>query len=311
MTATRTTTRIFRPGRGSPSIHAGRRARTAGNGVPRSARTPDPGRLERRQRAVRTGGMAPPPGTRNRPAAAPRPGTTSPGSSPDSTSPGMTSPAMTEGPRTTRQPGTTRRPGYQEEPGEAVPPAVRPRGRQAAARARRNRRSLYLWGGVLGVAVLIGVGVWFLVSGGSKPASVPDPLVTTFQAGEFRTCPERVHRGDRRHARPVPAREADRRLAELAGRRRGQPVQLDAGPPAALPAAQRPGAGVHAERPGQRGRQRHVRGDGRIHLRAAAEDQPAQGHPPAARPRSPRSRAGHQGVLRAAGHPGGPGSRRT
>ena len=79
--------------------------------------------------------------------------------------------------------------GYQEEPDEDVPPAVRPRGRQAAARARRNRRSMYLWGGVLGVAVLIGVGVWFLVSGGSQPASVPNPLVTTFQAGEFRSVP--------------------------------------------------------------------------------------------------------------------------
>ena len=81
------------------------------------------------------------------------------------------------------------RPGYQEEPGEAVPPSVRPQGRQAAARARRNRRSIYLWGGVLAVAVLIGVGVWFLVSGNSKPASVPNPLVTTFQAGEFRSVP--------------------------------------------------------------------------------------------------------------------------
>ncbi|MGI8446129.1 MAG: hypothetical protein ACR2MP_02865 [Streptosporangiaceae bacterium] len=78
---------------------------------------------------------------------------------------------------------------YQEEPGEPTPPPARPRGRQAAARARRNRRSVYLWGGVLGVAVLIGAGVWFLVSGGSKPASVPDPLVTTFQAGEFKTVP--------------------------------------------------------------------------------------------------------------------------
>jgi len=48
---------------------------------------------------------------------------------------------------------------------------------------------MYLWGGVLGVAVLIGVGVWFLVSGGSQPAGVPNPLVTTFQAGEFRTVP--------------------------------------------------------------------------------------------------------------------------
>jgi hypothetical protein len=85
--------------------------------------------------------------------------------------------------------GYSEPPGYQEEPGEASPPPARPRGRQAAARARRNRRSMYLWGGVLGVAVLIGVGVWFLVSGGSEPAGVPNPLVTTFQAGEFSTVP--------------------------------------------------------------------------------------------------------------------------
>jgi hypothetical protein len=80
-------------------------------------------------------------------------------------------------------------PGYQEERAEAPPPPVRPRGRQAAARARRNRRSWYRWGGILGVAVVVGVGVWLLVSGGSKPASVPNPLVTTFQAGEFKTVP--------------------------------------------------------------------------------------------------------------------------
>ena len=143
---------------------------------------------------VRTGGMARPPGTRSRPAAAPRPGTTSPGSSPGTTSPDTTSPDIDEpgydhGPAYDASARHDTRHGYQEEPGEAVPPAVRPRGRQAAARARRNRRSIYLWGGVLGVAVLIGVGVWFLVSGGSKPASVPNPLVTTFQAGEFRSVP--------------------------------------------------------------------------------------------------------------------------
>ncbi|HEY7918088.1 MAG TPA: hypothetical protein VIE45_00475 [Streptosporangiaceae bacterium] len=80
-------------------------------------------------------------------------------------------------------------PGYDEEPGEFPPPPVRPRGRQAAARARRNRRSIYLWGSVVVVAVLVGVGVWFLVSGGSKPAAAPDPLVTTFLPGEFRTVP--------------------------------------------------------------------------------------------------------------------------
>ncbi|HEX3390336.1 MAG TPA: hypothetical protein VHT94_14970 [Streptosporangiaceae bacterium] len=79
--------------------------------------------------------------------------------------------------------------GFDEEPGEFPPPPVRPRGRQAAARARRNRRSIYLWGGVLAVAVLVGVGVWFLVSGGSKPAAAPDPLVTTFLPGEFKTVP--------------------------------------------------------------------------------------------------------------------------
>ena len=79
--------------------------------------------------------------------------------------------------------------GYDEEPGELPPPPVRPRGRQAAARARRNRRSLYLWGSVLAVAVLVGVGVWFLASGGSKPAAAPDPLVTAFLPGEFRTVP--------------------------------------------------------------------------------------------------------------------------
>jgi hypothetical protein len=48
---------------------------------------------------------------------------------------------------------------------------------------------LYRWGGILGVAVVVGAGIWLLVSGGSKPASVPNPLVTTFQAGEFRTVP--------------------------------------------------------------------------------------------------------------------------
>ena len=79
--------------------------------------------------------------------------------------------------------------GYDEEPVEFPPPPVRPRGRQAAARARRNRRSIYLWGGVLAVAVLVGAGVWFLVSGGSKPAAAPNPLVTTFLPGEFRTVP--------------------------------------------------------------------------------------------------------------------------
>ena len=97
--------------------------------------------------------------------------------------------ALTSRRATTSLRGTTSRPCATKSRDAAVPPSARPRGRQAAARARRNRRSVYLWGGVLGVAVLIGAGVWFLLSGGSKPASVPDPLVTAFQAGEFRTVP--------------------------------------------------------------------------------------------------------------------------
>jgi hypothetical protein len=42
---------------------------------------------------------------------------------------------------------------------------------------------------VIAVAVLVGVGVWFLLSGGAKPAAAPNPLVTTFLPGEFRTVP--------------------------------------------------------------------------------------------------------------------------
>jgi len=76
-----------------------------------------------------------------------------------------------------------------EFPGEPPAPPVRPRGRQAAARARRNRRSLIRWGSVLVVAVAIGVGIWLLVKGNSGPAGQPDAIVTTFQPGEFQTVP--------------------------------------------------------------------------------------------------------------------------
>ena len=102
----------------------------------------------------------------------------------DSAAPGYEEPPVYDEPAGYQEPTE-----YDDEPGNAVPQPARPRGRQAAARALRNRRSMYLWGGLLGVAVLVGVGVWFLVSGGSKPASTPAPLVTTFQAGEFRTVP--------------------------------------------------------------------------------------------------------------------------
>ena len=68
-------------------------------------------------------------------------------------------------------------------------PRVRPRGRQAAARARRTRRSIYLWGSVLAVAAVVGGGLYLLLSGGSQPAKQPDAMVTTFLPGEFQTTP--------------------------------------------------------------------------------------------------------------------------
>ncbi len=72
---------------------------------------------------------------------------------------------------------------------QAPAPRVRPRGRQAAARARRTRRSMYLWGGVLIVAAVVGGGLYLLLSGGSQPVKQPDAMVTTFLPGEFQTTP--------------------------------------------------------------------------------------------------------------------------
>jgi hypothetical protein len=74
-----------------------------------------------------------------------------------------------------------------EEP--AVAPRARPRGRQAAARARRTRRSIHLWGTVLVVAAVLGGGIWWLVGRGSGPVKQPDAIITTFQPGEFQTVP--------------------------------------------------------------------------------------------------------------------------
>jgi hypothetical protein len=42
---------------------------------------------------------------------------------------------------------------------------------------------------VLVVAVVVGGGVWLLSRGGGSPATLPDPIVSTFQAGEFQTVP--------------------------------------------------------------------------------------------------------------------------
>ncbi|HEV3292319.1 MAG TPA: hypothetical protein VG123_25385, partial [Streptosporangiaceae bacterium] len=73
---------------------------------------------------------------------------------------------------------------------EALPaPRVRPRGRQAAARARRAHRRIYLWGGVLVAAAVVGGGLYLLLGRSSPPAKQPDAMVTTFLPGEFQTTP--------------------------------------------------------------------------------------------------------------------------
>jgi len=72
---------------------------------------------------------------------------------------------------------------------EMPAPRVRPRGRQAAARARRAHRRIYLWGGVLVVAAIVGSGLYLLLGRSSPPAKQPDAMVTTFLPGEFQTTP--------------------------------------------------------------------------------------------------------------------------
>jgi hypothetical protein len=48
---------------------------------------------------------------------------------------------------------------------------------------------MYLWGGVLVVAAVVGGGLYLLLSGGNQPAKQPDAIVTTFLPGEFQTTP--------------------------------------------------------------------------------------------------------------------------
>ena len=82
--------------------------------------------------------------------------------------------------------------GYSPPPDddEELPaPRVRPRGRQAAARARRAHRRIYLWGGVLVAAAVVGGGLYLLLGRSSPPAKQPDAMVTTFLPGEFQTTP--------------------------------------------------------------------------------------------------------------------------
>ena len=76
---------------------------------------------------------------------------------------------------------------------EAEPPDVPrrtgPRGRQAAARARRARRTKYIWGGALLVVLIIAAGVVYEYLNQPAPAPVTSTLVTTFRPGEFKTVP--------------------------------------------------------------------------------------------------------------------------
>jgi hypothetical protein len=76
-----------------------------------------------------------------------------------------------------------------DDDGELPAPRVRPRGRQAAARARRAHRRIYLWGGVLVVAAVVAGGLYLLLGRSSPPAGQPDAMVTTFLPGEFQTTP--------------------------------------------------------------------------------------------------------------------------
>jgi hypothetical protein len=98
-------------------------------------------------------------------------------------------PRWADGRERSRRPPAARpddAPGAPEEP---AGPAVRPRGRQAAARARRTRRLAQRWATVLVVAAVIGGGIWLLVRGNSKSAALPNAIVTNFLPGEFQTVP--------------------------------------------------------------------------------------------------------------------------
>jgi hypothetical protein len=76
-----------------------------------------------------------------------------------------------------------------ELPEPAVVPSGRRSGRQAAARARRTRRSIRVWGGLAVLAVIAGAGIWWLVGRPGTPARLPAVMVTAFQPGEFQTVP--------------------------------------------------------------------------------------------------------------------------
>ena len=99
-------------------------------------------------------------------------------------------PARTAGPARTAEEtdprGRARRPGPADSPRRA---GMGVRGRMAAARARRARRSKYIWGGALVAVLAIVAGVGYEYFHQPSPAPLPNALVTTFQPGEFRAVP--------------------------------------------------------------------------------------------------------------------------
>lgn len=66
----------------------------------------------------------------------------------------------------------------------------RSRGRLAAARARKTRRSVYLWGTVLVVVAIVAAGTWKVISGGNSAAPLPGQIVTKYLPGESKTVPD-------------------------------------------------------------------------------------------------------------------------
>jgi len=100
-------------------------------------------------------------------------------------------PGPAQSPRPSRPARWTRpgRPGGPDDGDQPAPPAQRPRGRLAAARARKTRRGVYLWASVVVVVVVIAGGTLLLLTRKHTPAPLPGQIVSSFLPGEFQTVP--------------------------------------------------------------------------------------------------------------------------
>ncbi len=79
--------------------------------------------------------------------------------------------------------------GYKHRASPPEQPVSGVRGRLAAARARRLRRTKHIWGGALVAILIIGAGTGYGLLHHPGPRAQPNALVTTFLPGEFRTVP--------------------------------------------------------------------------------------------------------------------------